>query len=229
MEYEPILHVWINHDNDLVDLTITTPVHAGHSTLVSNTTEVIHTNQKHPFLTTEHGFLPVGQITVGMHVLRADGRYGVITGWTVVPGVMVMYNLEVAQDHTFTVGVGQWVVHNCGSSNTVSYLDQRGVQRWANVGDASSDLKRQLAPDINRIEQGLTYSQYPHDGSIFANREGILPTQSYGYYREWVVPEPGIPGPGSQRIITGGDLSNGRYEEMYYTAWHYMLSFFKLY
>jgi hypothetical protein len=27
----------------------------------------------------------------------------------------VMYNLEVAQDHTFTVGIGQWVVHNeCG-------------------------------------------------------------------------------------------------------------------
>jgi len=23
-----------------------------------------------------------------------------------------MYNLEVAQDHTFTVGTGQWVVHN---------------------------------------------------------------------------------------------------------------------
>jgi|SRR5712692_10533800 len=27
-----------------------------------------------------------------------------------------MYNLEVAQDHTFTVGAGQWVVHNCGST-----------------------------------------------------------------------------------------------------------------
>jgi filamentous hemagglutinin len=26
--------------------------------------------------------------------------------------VMTMYNLEVAQDHTFTVGAGQWVVHN---------------------------------------------------------------------------------------------------------------------
>ncbi len=24
-----------------------------------------------------------------------------------------MYNLEVAHDHTFTVGTGQWVVHNC--------------------------------------------------------------------------------------------------------------------
>lgn len=48
-----------------------------------------------------------------MHVQRADGTIGVITGWKLVPGSTVMYNLEVAQDHTFTVGDGQWVVHNC--------------------------------------------------------------------------------------------------------------------
>jgi len=61
--------------------------------------------------------VPVGQLKLGMHVLRADGRYGVVTGYKVVPGAKVMYNLEVAQDHTFTVGVGQFVVHNsatCG-------------------------------------------------------------------------------------------------------------------
>jgi len=63
-------------------------------------------------LTKEQGFVPVGQITLGMHVLRADGTYGVVTGWKRVPGTRVMYNLTVAQDHTFTVGQGQWVVHN---------------------------------------------------------------------------------------------------------------------
>jgi hypothetical protein len=111
MEEEPILHVWINHDHDLVDLTLTTFVAAQHGKPTVKTNEVIHTNQKHPFFTKERGFLPVGQITLGMHVLRADGTYGV------VPGVRVMYNLEVAQDHTFTVGMGQWVVHNCGGSD----------------------------------------------------------------------------------------------------------------
>ncbi len=115
MEQKPILHVWINHDHDLVDLTITTTT-KGPDGKVAKTSEVIHTNQKHPFFTMEHGFLPVGQITLGMHLLRADGRVGVITGWKVVPGTQVMYNLEVAQDHTFTVGDGQWVVHNRCSS-----------------------------------------------------------------------------------------------------------------
>lgn len=50
-----------------------------------------------------------------MHVLRADGRIGVISGWKIVPGVKTMYNLEVAQDHTYTVGTGEWVVHNCAN------------------------------------------------------------------------------------------------------------------
>jgi hypothetical protein len=76
--------------------------------------EVIHTNKKHPFLTLENGFLPVGQIKIGMHVRQADGSIGLITGWVLIPGVKTMYNLEVAQDHTFTVGDGQSVVHNCG-------------------------------------------------------------------------------------------------------------------
>ena len=113
MELQPILHVWINHDNDLVDLTVTK---ATQGKGAKPTSEVLHTNKKHPFLTVEKGFVQVGQIKLGMHVVEADGQVGVISGWKVVPGVKVMYNLEVQQDHTYTVGVGQWIVHNsdCG-------------------------------------------------------------------------------------------------------------------
>lgn len=112
MELEPILHVWIHTDHDLVDLTITTIKPAQQGEAATKTSEVIHTNQEHPFFTLERGFLSVSQLKVGMHVLRADGGVGVITGWKRVPGVKTMYNLEVAHDHTFTVGTGQWVVHN---------------------------------------------------------------------------------------------------------------------
>src|SRR5713101_2741952 len=127
MEQEPILHVWINHDNDLVDLTLTTTTAARHGKAATKTSETIHTNKKHPFLTKEKGFLPVGQIKLGMHVLRADGTYGVVTGWKVVPGVKVMYNLEVQQDHTYTVGTDQWVVHNSCTGGDVQF-DTKTVQ-----------------------------------------------------------------------------------------------------
>lgn len=112
MEWQPIVHVWIHNDNDLVDLTLTTIV-VGRDKKIHDMNEVVHTNKKHPFFTLEHGFLPVSQITLGMHVLRADGNVGVVIGWHLVPGIRMMYNLEVAQDHTFTVGDGQWIVHNC--------------------------------------------------------------------------------------------------------------------
>jgi RHS repeat-associated protein len=123
MEEEPILHVWINQDHDLVDLTLTTIVPGQHGKPSTKTSEVIHTNQKHPFFTEEKGFLPVGQITLGMHVLQADGSYGMVTGWRSVSGTSVMYNLEVAQDHTFTVGTGQWVVHNSGGGSCGGLTD----------------------------------------------------------------------------------------------------------
>jgi hypothetical protein len=101
-----------------VDLTITK---TAHGKTAKPESEVIHTNKKHPFLTVEKGFLPVGQMKLGMHVVEADGRVGVITGWKIVPGVKVMYNLEVQQDHTYAVGVGQWVVHNCDPYDVVPY------------------------------------------------------------------------------------------------------------
>jgi len=142
MEQEPILHIWINHDNDLVDLTLTTTTLAGHAKAATKTSEVIHTNKKHPFLTKEKGFLPVGQITLGMHMQRADGTYGVVTGWKVVAGSEVMYNLEVAQDHTFTVGIQQWVVHNqCGpnvmeGTTTQDLYRQGGINAGPKLGYA---------------------------------------------------------------------------------------------
>src|SRR5579884_1329485 len=121
MERQPILHVFLDKDNDLVDLTITTLNRKGQGHVLTGVSEIIHTNKKHPFLTQEKGFLPVGQIKLGMHVLQADGQWGIITGWKIVPGSMTMYNLEVAQDHTFTVGSGGWVVHNCGGDSEKIY------------------------------------------------------------------------------------------------------------
>jgi hypothetical protein len=40
----------------------------------------------------EQVFLPVDKIKLGMHVLRADSTYGVVTGWKIVPDTKVMYN-----------------------------------------------------------------------------------------------------------------------------------------
>ena len=102
----------------------------------------------------------VGQIKLGMHVRRADGTYGVVTGWKVVPGTQVMYNLEVAQDHTFTVGTGQWVVHNCGGLDASL---AKGREAW-------SIEPRSLNPDDRQ-----TFAQLFVDGDQYWGVNGEKP------------------------------------------------------
>jgi len=198
MELEPVLHVWINHDNDLVDLTLTTTSRTTqHGKItVTKTSETLHTNQKHPFLTKEKGFLPVGQIKLGMHVLQADGVYGVVTDWKVIAGTEVMYNLEVAQDHTFTVGVGQWVVHNssggeCGPTEDNSSLQGQETNPVGSLKKLSDNFVRQNGMDAHAIkdevlqgESGAAYDIYmDKEGNLFLLRKGASrDTAIYTYY-----------------------------------------------
>ena len=56
---------------------------------------------------------------------------------------------------------------------------------------------------------------YAKDGAIFGNREGLLPKQKRGYYREYTVKTPGERTRGARRIVVG---SAG---EMYFTEDHY--------
>ena len=44
---------------------------------------------------------------------------------------------------------------------------------------------------------------HPKDGSIYQNREHLLPDKDVGYYREYTVPTPNINTRGSRRLIIG--------------------------
>ena len=56
---------------------------------------------------------------------------------------------------------------------------------------------------------------YRQDGTVFSNREHLLPAEAHGYYHEYTVPTPGSPDRGARRIVMG---SQG---EAYYTDDHY--------
>lgn len=71
-----------------------------------------------------------------------------------------------------------------------------------------------LRPTFTRIANGKK-NRHANDGAIFRNREQSLPRQPADYYREYVVPTPGVSGPGPQRLILG------RGGEAYYTPDHY--------
>ena len=81
-------------------------------------------------------------------------------------------------------------------SQTASKTSSSGVE--AITGDAQIDQTLAL------IKQGGPFSYPNKDGTTFYNREGKLPAQSQGYYREYTVPTPGVSHRGARRIVTGG-------------------------
>jgi len=77
-----------------------------------------------------------------------------------------------------------------------------------------SSLPPEATDTANLIEQGGPFP-YPEDGTVFQNREGILPDCETGYYHEYTVETPGSPDRGARRIVTG-DAG-----EHFYTDDHY--------
>jgi ribonuclease T1 len=60
---------------------------------------------------------------------------------------------------------------------------------------------------------------YDKDGTVFGNREGLLPRQARGYYREYTVKTPGARDRGARRIVAGGEAQ--RPTDLWYTDDHY--------
>jgi len=69
-----------------------------------------------------------------------------------------------------------------------------------------------------RIHQGGPFVS-EKDGSVFGNRERLLPAQKRGFYREYTVPTPGLNHRGVKRIVCGGEARSP--EICYFTADHY--------
>ena len=61
---------------------------------------------------------------------------------------------------------------------------------------------------------------YDKDGTVFGNRERLLPAQRRGYYREYTVKTPGSRNRGARRIVCGGQRTSAP-DACYYTADHY--------
>jgi len=61
---------------------------------------------------------------------------------------------------------------------------------------------------------------FPKDGIVFANREGFLPAERRGFYREYTVATPSARDRGARRIVCGG-LRPTVPLACYYTADHY--------
>ena len=81
---------------------------------------------------------------------------------------------------------------------------------------ALADLPPEARQTLALIRRGGPFP-YRQDGSMFGNRERLLPAQPPGYYREYTVKTPGSRDRGARRIIAG----DGPPAVFYYTGDHY--------
>lgn len=81
-----------------------------------------------------------------------------------------------------------------------------------------AELPRQGQETYELIRQGGPFP-YDKDGTVFGNRERLLPAEKRGYYREYTVKTPGSRDRGARRIVCGGPKRVPH--ACFYTADHY--------
>ena len=82
-----------------------------------------------------------------------------------------------------------------------------------------SSLPPEAQATAERIRRGGPFP-YAKDGTVFGNRERLLPGKPRGHYREYTVKTPGSRDRGARRIVCGGERPTEP-EVCYYTADHY--------
>ena len=106
----------------------------------------------------------------------------------------------------------------------VAVLSSGGLLAKRSVGVESSvtvsvgELPPQGVKTYELIHQGGPFA-YEKDGTVFGNRERLLPVQKRGYYHEYTVTTPGLSHRGVRRIVCGGQPKTP--DVCYYTADHY--------
>jgi len=84
---------------------------------------------------------------------------------------------------------------------------------------ALSQLPSQGQAMMTLIYQGGPF-KYDKDGTVFGNREHLLPARQRGYYREYTVKTPGERSRGARRIVCGGEKP-ATPDACFYTDDHY--------
>jgi len=99
-------------------------------------------------------------------------------------------------------------------------VQAKGVSSVTGISTVlTTELPVQGRNMVSLIYQGGPF-RYDKDGSVFGNRERILPASNRGYYREYTVQTPGERSRGARRIVCGGFVPTVP-DACYYTDDHY--------
>ncbi|MDT7833873.1 ribonuclease [Aquabacterium sp. OR-4] len=97
------------------------------------------------------------------------------------------------------------------------------VEAKGPVGNDSTVVLATLPAEAQQTQRLIVAGgpfPYAKDGTVFGNRERLLPARQRGFYREYTVPTPRSRDRGARRIVCGGRQPT-QPEACYYTADHY--------
>lgn len=146
---------------------------------------------------------PVGLVMIGAMKPRHKPRRSPHQWIWLIAGLMLLVAVQLLQRD------GELTVPAPGNTTPAG-------THTSSSDPALAFLPRVAHTTLALIDRG---GPFPHrqDGSVFQNRERLLPQRARGHYREYTVATPGLNHRGARRIVTGGDPPR----EWYYTADHY--------
>lgn len=119
----------------------------------------------------------------------------------------------------------KWGLATLLASGLLAGASQVQEARAAETPDAAlptvavAALPEQAQQTYRRVLSGGPFP-YRKDGTVFSNRERLLPGKARGYYREYTVTTPESADRGARRIVCGGERATEP-DTCFYTADHY--------
>ena len=110
--------------------------------------------------------------------------------------------------------VGVFLVTQYQGTDSGDARQPQSTASQASIPDVLKSLPPEVRDTIELIQSDGPFP-YRQDGTVFSNRERLLPIHQQGYWREYTVPTPGESDRGARRIV------RGQGDEYYYTADHY--------
>ncbi len=162
----------LHHDDDLVDLEIRGP---------DGETATVHTTSLHPFWdATTLTWVEAGRLTPGHTLKGADNSQVTLTRVVSRPGAADMYNLTVADLHTYYVLAGQTpvLVHNSSCFTAPqSYVNRHGELTNGKYTVSYPAMLKHLAgssgPTKSVFLKGVNAEKASLDAAAFADAEGL--------------------------------------------------------
>ena len=112
--------------------------------------ELIETTPEHPFYNDSGEWIDAEDLEVGEEILSLDGDYGIVEKVVVIEDAnQPMYNLTVDEAHTFFIGDGDWLVHNCGDGTMLRPGDMPDHLLPEYARGLPSDPKQWTPMDLN--------------------------------------------------------------------------------